>query len=680
MEAGELERLRRWIELGAPEVPAEPDVATTEPDPLVTDKDRQHWAFQPPREVTPPNIDSPRVRNAIDAFVLEKLRAADLDFAPEADKLMLLRRATFDLTGLPPTPQEAQRFLADDSPQAYQRLIDRLLDSPHYGERWGRFWLDAAGHADSEGKRSADPIRPYAYKYRDYVIRAFNDDKPYDRFLLEQIAGDELADYEHAEELTPEMVDNLVATGFLRQAPDGTGSDVVNTVVERLEVISDEIDIFSSTVLGLTMKCARCHSHKYDPLPQRDYYRLAAIFKGAFDEHDWLKPASVPGQTDTESGRRFLACATPGEMQSIEERNQRVEEEIKHLQQELENTADEFRARHLREQLAELPEELRDELRAMVATPAAERTDRQQELAKQYEKRLTLDDKQLAAAEGYSRAKTEIDRQIKSLEGEKADGPLIRALWDRGEPSPTFIYRRGDYLQPGRLVGPGVPSMHRLMMTSSAYRQSSRVTETAERLDPENDLVRRMPLRRMDAEEVRDTLIYVAGRLDLRQFGRADPVSVRGDGLVTSAAVDGAWRRSIYLKQRRREIATVLEAFDLPQMNPNCRERVQSTVAQQALYLMNNSMVRELADSFASRVSKDTLDPLAQIDRVYWIALSRAPREQERSLASQTLNELTDAWTRELREQNQSTDDAPQRALATFCHTIMNAAEFIYID
>jgi hypothetical protein len=162
-------------------------------------------------------------------------------------------------------------------------------------------------------------------------------------------------------------------------------------------------------------------------------------------------------------------------------------------------------------------------------------------------------------------------------------------------------------------------------MTSSAYRQSSQVSRQADRLDPDNDLVSRMPLRRMDAEEVRDTLIYVAGRLDLRQFGRADPVRVRGDGLVTSTAVDGAWRRSIYLKQRRSQIDTGLEAFDLPQMNPNCRERVQSTVAQQALYLMNNSMVRELADSFAKSVSKDTLDPLAQIDGVYWTALSRAP-------------------------------------------------------
>jgi mono/diheme cytochrome c family protein len=772
MESIELESLKKWIAAGAPEVPAVPDVATTEPDPLVTDEDRQHWAFQPPREVTPPKITSPRVRNSIDAFVLKRLREAGLDFAPEADKRTLMRRAYFDLTGLPPTPEEAERFLSDEDPLAYEHLIDRLLDSPHYGERWGRFWLDAAGYADSEGKRSADPLRPYAFKYRDYVIRAFNSDKPYDRFLLEQIAGDELADYASAEVLTQEMVDNLTATGFLRMAPDGTGSDIVNTVVERLEVINDEIDIFSSTVLGLTMKCARCHSHKYDPLPQRDYYRLAAVFKGAFDEHDWLKPASVPGQTKNDDGRRFLACATPDEMESIEEQNRRIEEEIKHLNEELERTADEFRARHLRQQLSMLPEELRDELRAMLKTPAEERTERQKELAKQYEDQLTLDDKELKKADGYSRAKTEIDRQVKSLEKEKAGGPLIRALWDRGEPSPSYIYRRGEFNQPGRLVGPGVPSvltdgrtpfevkppwpgakktgrrlalarwliepdnpltsrvmvnriwkhhfgegivrsldnfgklgtppthpdlldwlarefiargwsmksMHRLMMTSSTYRQSSLVSRKADRLDPENELLSRMPLRRMDAEEVRDTLIFVAGRMNEEQFGRPDPVSVRGDGLVTSVADDGMWRRSIYLKQRRKEIATVLETFDLPQMNPNCRDRVESTVAQQALYLMNNAMVRELADAFADRVAAETLDPLAQIDRAYQFALSRAPTDEERAVASETLNELAAEWVKQLKQEKKSTDDANQRALATFCHTLMNSAEFIYID
>ena len=202
-----------------------------------------------------------------------------------------MRRAYFDLTGLPPEPAEVQAYIADNDPQAYEKMIDRLLASPRYGERWGRYWLDVAGYADSEGGKLTDDVpRTYAWRYRDYVIRSFNADKPYDRFLVEQIAGDELVDYEHATSVTPQMLDNIIATGFLRMGPDSTIEHNISFVDDRLEVIADEIDVLGSGVMGLTIKCARCHSHKYDPIPQRDYYRLKAIFKGAYDEHDWLNP------------------------------------------------------------------------------------------------------------------------------------------------------------------------------------------------------------------------------------------------------------------------------------------------------------------------------------------------------------------------------------------------------
>src|SRR6185503_16029006 len=238
---------------------------------------------------------SDRVRNLIDSFVLQKLEEKGLSLSPEADRLTLLRRAAFDLTGLPPEPSEAEAFLADQSPDAYDRLIDKLLASPRYGERWGRHWLDVAGYADCEGRREQHLPRPFAWRYRDYVIRSFNGDKPYDRFLKEQLAGDELADYEHAPAITPELYDNLVATGFLRMAPDATWANITGFFTDRVEVIADEMDVLGSAVLGLTMKCARCHSHKFDPIPQRDYYRLLAVFKGALDEYDWLKPEIRPG-------------------------------------------------------------------------------------------------------------------------------------------------------------------------------------------------------------------------------------------------------------------------------------------------------------------------------------------------------------------------------------------------
>ncbi|MCP4815909.1 MAG: DUF1549 domain-containing protein, partial [Planctomycetaceae bacterium] len=191
----------------------------------VNDEDRQFWSFQQLSQVTvPTNQSAETVINPIDNFILRTLQTKKMTFSPSADRLTLMRRAYFDLTGLPPTAADVEQFLADPDPLAYEKMIDRLLASPRYGERWGRFWLDLAGYADSEGKRSADPLRPFAYRYRDYVIRAFNKDKPYDRMLLEQLAGDELADYENAKVITPELEDNLIATGFLRMAPDGTGS------------------------------------------------------------------------------------------------------------------------------------------------------------------------------------------------------------------------------------------------------------------------------------------------------------------------------------------------------------------------------------------------------------------------------------------------------------------------
>ena len=323
IEAAETDLLARWIERGAPEVQIEPDVAGDSPDPLVTDKDRDFWAFQPPRPVEVPTVrDAERVRNPIDAFILRKLEQGGLGLSPEADRSTLLRRVSFDLTGLPPEPDEVEAFVADRSPDAYEAMVDRLLASPRYGERWGRHWLDLAGYADSEGKREQDLPRPFAYRYRDYVIRALNEDKPYDRFLVEQIAGDELLDYEHAPKITPEIYDNLVATGFLRMAPDSTWANITGFLPDRVEVVSDEIDVLGSAVMGITLKCARCHTHKFDPIPHRDYYRLVAVFKGAYDEYDWLKPEistlPAPLSVDTQ-GDRHLPHVLPEEREAWKE-------------------------------------------------------------------------------------------------------------------------------------------------------------------------------------------------------------------------------------------------------------------------------------------------------------------------------------------------------------------------
>ncbi len=230
-------------------------------DPLISDEDRQFWSFQAPRQPAVPQVrDALRVRNPIDAFLLTKLEEKGLGFAEDADRLTLLRRAYIDLIRFPPSLQETQAYLADSRPHAYERMVDGLLDSPHYGERWARYWLDAAGYADAEGAVSSDNIRPHAYRYRDYVIRSLNQDKPYDRFLTEQIPGDELFDYRGTETYTAEQLDWLVATGFLRMGPDSTYSTEQNNLPERFDVVASQVGILSTAVLGLTMGCARCPS------------------------------------------------------------------------------------------------------------------------------------------------------------------------------------------------------------------------------------------------------------------------------------------------------------------------------------------------------------------------------------------------------------------------------------
>lgn len=706
MEADELALLEAWIAAGLPESPLPPDVATVEPDPLVGDDDRQHWSFQTPQAADPlaqqlrPSDDS-LAENAIDYFIMSKRREHNIATPGEADQRVLIRRVYFDLIGLPPSPEEVEDFVVSDDPRAYERLVDRLLASPRYGERWARHWLDVAGYADSEGSQNEDRIRPRMWRYRDYVIRAFNSDKPYDRFLHEQIAGDELADYESAEMITDEIYDNLVATGFLRTAPDRTFANITNFVPDRLELIADEIQILGSAVMGLTLHCARCHTHKFDPIPQRDYYRLAATLKDALDEHDWLGPQA-----------RSLNFVTTAERKSWEQHEAAIDQEVAAFKKQLESEQDED-------------------------------------------------------------AKKKLAESIKQSEAGRQPEPRIRALWSRGQPSPTHILKRGNYLTPGREVGPGVPSMltdgqtpldvqppwagakqsgrrlalarwltqadqpltarvivnriwmhhfgqalvatpgnfgvtgakpthpklldwlavefvrqgwsikalHRLILMSHTYRMSSHVTAESLAADPENGFYSRMHLRRLEAEPLRDSLLLVADQLSESGFGEPDNVEARADGLVTSQQQAGGWRRSIYVLHRRTKLPTLLENFDSPQMGPNCLQRDESIVAPQALHLLNDAMVYRLAGLFAERVEHQAGDNVDErIRHVYAIALAREPTSEEADSARETLRQLEQQWRIKLRDQAGSEQQAAHRALTNLCHAIMNSAAFLYVD
>ena len=768
MTEAEIKAIARWIDRGAAEQPRVDDVATTEADVLVTDEDRQFWAFQTPRRAQLPRVEHPeKVRNALDQFLLAALESRQLTLSPEAAPLTLLRRVTFDLTGLPPTPAEVNSFLADTASGAYERLVDRLLASPQYGERWGRYWLDVAGYADSESKLNYDYIRHHAFRYRDYVIRSFNDDKPFDLFLTEQLAGDELIDADLTKSIQDEQIEPLVATGFLRMAPDPTDHELYDNIVGRLEVIADEIDIFASGILGLSMKCARCHDHKFDPLPQRDYFRLLAVFRGAFDEYDWAKPTMS----------RFLPIASAAEQKAVQEHNEPISKEVSAIQSEIEGLARPYKAKYFDEKLATLPDLLQEDLRKAFAAEPGKRDAVQKYLVEKFEPLLSISVASLKTQHDEFKTQIEpLEKRVSRLSQQSWSSPGIQALWDRGQPTPTQVYRRGDHLNRGGFVGPGVPSVltdgktpfaaeasrsgttatsrrlalarwltrpdhpltsrvlanrmwryhfgrgivetldnfgkmgarpshpelldwlavefveygwsmkhiHRLIVTSAAYRQSSQVGEEHERLDPENRFWSRMPLRRMEAEVLRDALLSVSGKLDPTPFGRPELVDVQPDGLVTALPAKAGWRRSVYLRQQRTAIPSLLEAFDMPGMIPNCVDRRESSMAPQALHLLNDEWVQQLAGEFARRVEREAgEDSAARLNYSYLVAFGRPITEAERAIGARRLSELAEAWRETLGDAAgtpAAAGAAQQHALETLAHALVNSAEFLYID
>lgn len=366
MPQAEIEILKQWIDQGAHTLRPEPEKIAAD---YLAEEDLAFWSFQPVKNSPVPQVKHPKlVRQPVDAFLLAKLEANKLSFSSQASKTSLARRAFYDLIGLPPTPEELKQFLDDKSPDAYEKLIDRLLASKHYGERWGRHWLDVAGYADSEGYNNRDMERPWAFRYRDYVIRAFNADKPYDQFLREQIAGDEMVKPPY-KNLSPADLEKLVATGFLRMAPDGTGSNPAEKEVAKNQVVTDTIDIVSSSVLGLTVACAQCHDHKYDPIPQNDYYRFRAIFEPALDWKNWRAPASRRISIMSDADRKIA--------------NQ-FEAEAKKVLAERTKLVNKFIDRTLERELLEVPEDKRDLARTAYKTTGKKRTKEQTALLKNY--------------------------------------------------------------------------------------------------------------------------------------------------------------------------------------------------------------------------------------------------------------------------------------------------------
>jgi mono/diheme cytochrome c family protein len=758
----EMARVRAWIAEGAPASKAETPMST------VKESDKTFWSFQPPvRPAVPAVKNKALVRNQIDAFLLRKLEEKRLKFSPEADKVTLMRRVYLDLIGMLPTKTEIDAYMADASPNAYERLVDRLLASKHYGERWGQHWLDLAGYSDSEGFGQDDGVRRYAWRYRDYVIRSLNADKPYTQFVTEQIAGDEMADdWKKAKSVADQAtIDRIAATGFLRTAPDPTDSYERGLITERMNILADEVEILTSSVMGVTVGCARCHNHKYDPIPQRDYYRLSAILQAAYNPYEWKTP-----------NQRQVGLALDAERKEIDAHNAPLEAQIAKLQEQINKATDPMKAQLLDERLATVPESVRADVRATALEKPLARTAAQKALASQYESVVKISNNDiLEKFPDLKNAVKNLQNDLSAARDKLKTKPHVRILTDNPEQSVSYLLRRGDPVDYGEVVDAGVPavlqnaalkpyqvtppfegatgrrlalanwltqpnhpltarvavnqmwmrhfgrgivstvsnfghsgappsdqelldwlatefvangwsmkSMHRLMVTSEAYRQSSKVDAALTATDPDNVLVSRMPLRRMDAETLYDSLLTATGRLDSAPFGAPTEVTITPDKEVIVKPGKDGFRRSIYVLHRRQTPMSLLDAFDEPIMTPNCTERRRSNVATQALHMMNGSMTWDLARYMAGRVIDESDGVRAkQIERIYLRAYSRRPTAEEVKIGVAAIEDFEKQWPARLATDN---DAAPRAgsanwlAVANYCHAILNSAEFSFID
>jgi uncharacterized protein DUF1553/uncharacterized protein DUF1549/cytochrome c len=754
--------IKEWIAAGAKTARPEPNEPGQGSG--ITEEERAFWSFQPIRQPAVPKVKpKDRARTPIDAFLVSALAKQKLSFSPDAEKVTLLRRACFDLIGLPPTPAEVEAFLVDSAPDAYEKLIDRLLESPHYGERWGRHWLDVAGYADSDGYSDADPPRAYAYKYRDYVIRSFNSDKPFDDFITEQLAGDELArvTQEQPALADPQLRELLIATGFLRTGADGTATPAVDQDTVRNQAVADTIKILSTSMLGLSVGCAQCHDHRYDPIPQTDYYRLRAVIEPAYDWKNWRTP-----------DQRLISLYTGDERKKAAE----VEAEAKKLAGEKEAKQKQYIEEALTKHLEKFEAGLREQLRAAYDTPADKRTPEQ--------KKLLADNPSVNIHPGvlyqYNQKAADdlkaMDAKIAEIRGRKPPEDFISVLTEPADKVPvTYLFHRGDPKQPKEAIPPGILSvlgpaelpskdpglmtsgrrlayarwltsstnplvarvlvnrvwqhhfgrglvgtpsdfgvmgerpshpelldwlasdfvehgwrlkrLHKLIMISTAYRQSSRHDPRRDQRDPENRLYWRKSVERLDAEVIRDAMLAASGVLNAAMYGSPVPVrpdvhgqivvgvdKTQGDNkMPVEVALNGEeFRRSVYIQMRRSRPLAVLHAFDAPVMEVNCEKRQSSTVAPQSLMLMNSQFILDQAARFAQRLQKEAgADGTAssQVIRAWQLAFSRSPSERELADALEFLSTQADAKPK----------DALQ-PLTNFCQALLSANEFLYVD
>lgn len=446
LTAAEAAVLKAWIEAGA----IAPDVPLAEKAGKFDAEGRKHWAFQKIGRPALPGVkEEAALGTPIDAFVLKELENRGLRYSGAAEKRMLIRRVYLDLLGLPPSPQEVEAFLADASSDAYEQLLDRVLASPHFGERWGRHWLDAAGYVDvGTTDNDAAIIHPLENRwlYRDYVVRAFNTYKPWREFLTEQLAGDELVDWRSAPSYTPEIRDSLIATGFLRASADDTFERELNTPVTQFAVLQRTSEILANNLLGLTLNCAKCHDHKYEPLSQKDYYRFISLVQPVFNPDKWLQPKD-----------RQLPGISAKEQEEINRHNGEIDKQTGELQGQISKVQAPYQAKLAAAKLETIPAAIRADLQAALATAADKRTEVQKYLAEKLGPSVAVKPEEVAAALNETEKKQVADLQKQSGEknAQKKSWPNWQVICEAGPPTPTRLLKRGNFETPGVEVAPG---------------------------------------------------------------------------------------------------------------------------------------------------------------------------------------------------------------------------------
>lgn len=784
-----------WIDAGAPTARPEPEELGDEY--LFTEEDRNWWSFQPIERPPVPVVKELASNNPIDAFLVAKMAEKDLTFSAQAEAATLIRRLSFDLTGLPPTPERVDEFTAafkKDADAAYRALVDELLAAPVYGERWGRHWLDVAGYADSDGYTEKDVERKHAWRYRDYVIEAFNDDKPFDEFIREQLAGDEIVAVEklHVDvadtKLRKRHRDLLVATGFLRMAPDGTMAK--NDLAARNQSIADTIQIVSSSLYGMTIDCAQCHDHRYDAISHADYYRLRAVFEPGFDVPRWRNPNA-----------RLVALQTKEDLAKAAA----IEVEAKKLDVERAAKQGQFVDEVLGKLLAEKDAAVRADLEKAYRTVVKERTPEQLALLKLHPKVNKLSTGSLYLYDTTYKTKhaqtiKDMVAEAKEVRDTKPPVTQVQAFTEVAQKpdavAPTFIFNRGDFESPTDKVKPGdlsvfdawrdvevpentdalpstgrrlayarsltdgehpllarvmvnrvwmhhfgigivatagdfgvlgekpshpelldwlamefvekgwsVKDLHRLILNSQVYRQVSLRDEKRDSIDPDNRLLSRQSSQRLEAENLRDALLAVSGKLNLKIGGEPVPVSLNeaGQVVISSDTTDTAgrqtgkyvdlegeeFRRSVYVQVRRTQPLEMFATFDAPDMmEPNCDVRPVTTVSPQSLLLMNNLGMREHAQYFAERLQQDCGDDVgAQIERAFRLAYGRQPSADGKAAAIEFVAAQTAYYQANPAKLEVLVGPAPKDnaapellGLTALCHGLMSANEFLYVD